>query len=105
LAVDPVAETTATPQGTFFEATISKCPGEIKTRATAGNCYVGSNTQNMAMELYWFFKLQGLSAADANAMGGCVALEVDGPYYLNVRWTYSSCPGGVTACGFAIQYN
>lgn len=92
LGVVRAGETTATPVGTFFEATISKCRGEIKTAATGGTCYVGSNTQNLAMELYWFFKLTGLTAAAANAMGGCVALEADGPYYLNVRWTYAVQP-------------
>jgi hypothetical protein len=88
LGVVRAGETTATPKQTFFEATISKCPGEIKTQATGGTCYVGTYTQNLALELYWFYKLNGITAADANAMGGCVALQADGPYYLNVRWTY-----------------
>ena len=26
-------------------------------------------------------------------------------YYINARWTYTSCPYGVETCGFAIQYN
>ncbi len=91
LGVVRAGETTATPAGSYFEATISKCPGEIKTQATAGTCYVGTSVQNL-IELYFFFKLNGVTATDANAMGGCVALATDGPWYLNARWTYPVPP-------------
>jgi hypothetical protein len=105
-----------TPQPVVLEITISQCPGFIETDASGSTAtHPNGNYCNLRSpngtynSITWFGKQFSVlnSTATANQYGYCWAPEGDanGPYYLNARWTYSSCPFGQSVCGFAIQQN
>jgi hypothetical protein len=90
-----IGETSATPQGSYIEVSVSKCRGVIDTSVPRG-CYFGSYTQNWN-EVSWFFQTGPYTAAAFTARGFCSALKVDATgapqtWYVNVRWTYPGVP-------------
>ena len=93
-----------TPQPVTLEVSISKCPGIIDTN-TAGNfCNLRSTNGNYNSITFMSQSYQTINSGNAAQYGYCWAGE-GGQYYLNARWTYSSCAFGASICGFAIQYN
>jgi hypothetical protein len=98
--------TAGTPDPMLLEMSISKCKGKIDPDVTSTYCNLRS-----PINIYNAITWQGIgfapytSQAKANLKGWCYAPFAEGQYYLNVRWTYTACPGGVSACGFAIQFN
>lgn len=76
---------------TITEYTVSRCPGIIDV--TAGACYYRSPfTNNNGMDIY----------NKEVIAGACIASPSTGPWYINVRWTFATCPFG--ACGFSLQW-
>lgn len=94
-----------TPQPVTINITISKCKGYIDTD-TSNRCNL-VNTNGNYNAITWFAQPYSIitDAASANDRGYCWAPKSDGPWYVNARWTYSSCAFGAAACGFAIQQN
>ncbi len=95
--------TAATPQPVTVEISIGKCPGVIDS--DSGNyCNVRSTNGHYNSIVYLATAYQTINAGTVRQYGYCWAGDA-GPYYVNARWTYSSCPSGLAACGFAIQHN
>lgn len=91
-----------TPQPVTLEISISRCPGVIDTDYS-NFCNLRSTNGNYNSITY--LAAAGLFTRDtANQRGYCWAGD-GGQYYVNARWTYSSCAFGASVCGFAIQYN
>ena len=92
-----------TPQPVTIDISISRCPGII--HSDPGNyCNVHATNGSYNSIVYFSKAAQGIDAGSAARNGYCWAGDA-GPYYINARWTYSSCPAGATECGFAIQQN
>ena len=96
-----------TPQPVTLEVSINKCPGVIETDYT-NRCNIRSTNGNYN-SITWLAKAyQGrggtIDATTASAYGLCWGGD-SGAYYINARWSYSSCAFGAQVCGFAIQYN
>lgn len=83
----------ATPPGAITEFSVSACPGVIDT--TLGACYYrGTFVNNNTIDIY----RRNVGVA------GCMATNAAATYYVNVRWTFDSCPWGAGACGFSLQW-
>jgi hypothetical protein len=93
----------ATPQPVTMDISISRCPGIIDTHY--GNyCNLHSTNGHYNAIVYLATAYQTINAGNVSQYGYCWAGDA-GPYYVNARWTYSSCPSGLSSCGFAIQRN
>ncbi|MEO7742707.1 MAG: hypothetical protein ABIR98_07215, partial [Usitatibacter sp.] len=97
-----------TPQPVTLEVSINKCPGVIDTDYT-NRCNIRSTNGNYN-SITWLAKTyQGrggnIDSTTANANGLCWGGDTGSQYYINARWSYSSCAFGAQVCGFAIQYN
>jgi hypothetical protein len=100
------SESTNSPDPVTVELAISKCPGQVDNSLGTA-CYVKSGVRNLT-DIYWMIgSSSGITNATvANAYGICWTDPSQGPYYVNIRWTYQagSCTGG-GACGFNVQWN
>lgn len=92
-----------TPQPVVLEISISRCPGIIETDY-ANFCNLRSTNGNYNAITFLSAASQSYNRDNASRYGLCWAGDA-GQYYVNARWTYSSCGFGATTCGFAIQYN
>ena len=93
-----------TPQPVTLEVSINKCPGHIDTNyANFCNLRSTNGNYNSITALTQAYSIIN-STTMASAYGVCWAGD-GGQYYVNARWTYSSCAFGAQICGFAIQYN
>jgi hypothetical protein len=100
-----------TPAGTaMYEISISRCPGLIDPTGTSTGagpyCYFGSSNPT-SLSLVWFARSSSTYGALGTlaAKGYCVADETQGPWYANLRYTYSTCAYGPGNCGEQIQWN
>ena len=93
-----------TPQPVTLELSISKCPGIIDTNTTGNFCNLRSTNGSYNSITFLSQAYQGINAGNAAQSGYCWAGD-GGQYYINARWTYSSCAFGAQICGFAIQNN
>jgi hypothetical protein len=104
----------ATPAGVVTEIQVSRCPGVIDPTLSSAQCYtksspgaVQSNGIAIILRPDPYQTPPWVDQASAAALGGCWAPtgDTNGPYFVNVRWTYNSCPytssGG---CGFSEQW-
>jgi hypothetical protein len=93
------------PQPVTVEISINRCRGVIDTDTT-DQCNVRS--LNGAYNAITFFG-HGYDIIDshdaANARGYCWAPDADGPWYVNMRWTYTECAFDAATCGFMVQLN
>jgi hypothetical protein len=95
----------STPQPVKLEISINRCPGLIEDHATGGECSITSTNGNYNAITWFNNAYQSLTnRSTAGAYGYCWAGD-GGKYYINARWTYSSCAFGSQICGFAIQHN
>ena len=104
----------ATPAGVVTEIQVSRCPGTIDPTRTSAQCYaksqpgaVQSNGIAIILRPNPYQVPPWVDQASAAALGGCWAPANDpqGPYYVNVRWTYNTCPfTGSGGCGFSEQW-
>ena len=93
----------ATPQPVTLDISISRCPGIIETNP-ANYCNVHTNNGSYNSIVYFARAHQTINASTVGQYGYCWAGDA-GPYYVNARWSYESCPFGLSECGFAIQRN
>lgn len=101
-----LGETTSSPRAATVEASINKCRGVIDTNA--GFCYL--RTDNPSLTGFTWLERPpagwGVNTDTyAAAYGLCKAYASDGPYYLNMRYTYSSSSCSLGICGFVSQWN
>jgi hypothetical protein len=94
-----------TPQPVSLNISISKCPGVVDTD-TSNSCNL-VNTNGNYNAMTWFAAPYSViqDAPSANRYSFCWAPRSEGQWYVNARWTYSSCAFGAAACGFAVQQN
>ena len=94
-----------TPQPVTLNISISKCPGIVDTD-TSNSCNL-VNTNGNYNAMVWFASSYSViqDAASAARYSFCWAPRSEGQWYVNARWTYSSCAFGAQVCGFAVQQN
>jgi len=94
-----------TPQPVTLTISINKCPGLIETD-TNNRCNIVSTNGNYN-SISWFSKAYSVidTSFKANQRGYCWAPASEGPWYVNAKWSYSSCAFGAQICGFAVQQN
>jgi hypothetical protein len=81
----------STPPDAITEYTVSNCPGQMNSGA--GACYYRSQ----------FVNNNGITIYTKDiGVAGCI-LTGPGPHYINVRWSFPSCPFG--QCGFSLQWD
>ena len=93
-----------TPPGVVTEFSVSKCPGVIDT--TVPDCYYrNTSINNNAIEIFTAPVPQyGWVDQTALAGRGCYAPIAERNYYVNVRWSYGTCPWGAGNCGSSMQW-
>jgi len=106
------ADTTNSPSAATREVWISHCPGVYDSSVLnpPGRCYASDTDGGVVLALNWFESPGSDPASDdvlANTYGICEAYATNGPWYVNVRWTYpdANCPWGAGACGYTGQWN
>jgi hypothetical protein len=93
----------ATPAGPITEFSISKCPGVIDT--TVPQCYYRNTTININQITVYTKPVYTWASQATLGNRGCWAPASEGPWYVNVRWTYATCPASYTrGCGFSVQW-
>lgn len=98
-----------TPGNAVTEFSVSTCPGTIQTAVP--DCYYKSTqgqVNSNKIVIYTKTKPEWGWTNQASMTGfGCLAATSQSggnPYYVNVRWTYPSCPWGENNCGFSMQW-
>jgi hypothetical protein len=108
-----IMQTSASPRDGSYEISIGRCPGVIDSSGsgssagnTGGTCYRSSPTMPAIVSLSWF-EAPGSSTAgtdaQANAWAMCEAYASKGPWYVNVRYNYTSCAYGT--CDYVLNWN
>ena len=101
----------STPANPITEFSVSRCPGVIDT--SIAQCYYRQDQGQVNQNEISIRTLRGSwaneSAYYAAGKTGCWAASSDSngqpvPYYVNVRWTYATCPFGEGNCGFSMQW-
>lgn len=97
-------EATVSPRGATVEITISKTPGVIDPNA--GDFYY-KETNASFMQKQWIERpVWGAKTDEYAAIYQLAkAYETDGPWYVNVRYTYTASNCAYTPCGFVNQWN
>ena len=96
-----ITEASTSPSsGILIEASISKCKGVIDTGN--GSCYLRSQMSNFNSIMWLANNPAGYSQALLDSMGVCNAPASQGPWFLNIRFTYQSCNIGV--CGESLTW-
>jgi len=94
-----------TPQPVTLNVSISKCPGIVDTD-TSNSCNLTSTNGNYNAITWFAAPYSVIQDPDsANRYSFCWAPRSEGQWYVNARWSYSSCAFGAAVCGFAIQQN
>jgi len=91
-----------------YEINISKCKGVIDSSSAGAKCYKMSSNNADIGTLQWLGKPGGTyTQAAMETRGYCYAPEGDGPWYVNVRYTYADCRFGSTAitCGWHTSWS
>lgn len=93
------------PPGMITELSVSKCPGVIETNLPFP-CYVRSTFTNSNVVPIFTAAVPVYGWNDQASIGerGCFAPVAQQTYYVNVRWTYASCPWGAGQCGTSMQW-
>lgn len=74
------------------EIHINKCKGLVQP--TTDGCYINSGSDQLISKIWFTALLPGTkfdTAARIGALGHCYAPPAQGPWYVNVRHTYTSC--------------
>lgn len=88
-----------------FEVHINKCKGLVDGSA-GGSCYGKFSTKTGIYSKNWFTKTVAApydTAAKIQAAGYCYAPPADGPWYVNIRYTYAGCEIAGN-CGWNYQW-
>lgn len=92
--------TVAPPQPTM-ELSVSRCPGVMETNLSP-LCYARSTFANYHAITAYNRLPPGKSQAEI--FDGCFAPSDQEQYYVNIRWTFNSCPFGTGVCAFTLQW-
>ena len=93
------------PPNPTIELTVSRCPGVIEDNLHP-SCHVQTTFANF-VNITGFNRAlteQGLYTQADHAALGCLAPADSAQYYVNMRWTFASCPLGDDQCGFSLQW-
>ena len=90
----------STPAGVTTELAISRCPGVIEPAASP--CYQNTTFVNNNQIVAFIQPVNGWVDQATLGLQGCWAPVNSGPFYVNVRWTYPTCP--FASCGFSLQW-
>ena len=92
------------PAGFVTEMSVSECPGVIKVTSDA--CYRTSVFANNNSIGIYTAAVPQYGWNDQASIGdrGCFAPVGTRSYYVNVRWTYPTCPWGSGVCGTSMQW-
>jgi hypothetical protein len=96
-------QTTMTPPSPVIDISVSKCPGVIEPYLHP-NCKLTTSFINFNAITIFNRLPPGYNNQDDLAGLGCYAPEAE-TYYVNVRWSFASCPYGPGQCGFHNQWN
>jgi hypothetical protein len=98
-------QTASTPPGVTIDLTVSRCPGVIEETLHPA-CRQRTTFSNFVTIVAFNRPLteEGLVTQEQLASRGCLAPVSTGQYYINVRWTFPSCPFGQEQCGFSLQW-
>jgi hypothetical protein len=97
-------ESTISPRAATVEFSVTKCRGVIDTNA--GFCYLRSSNPTFMRRDWIEEPIWGATTdATANAYELCKAYLTGGPWYVNVRYTYSPGDCSYGNCGFVDQWN
>ena len=99
-----------TPQPVTIEISINKCPGLIQPVSNGTSPqYCNVKNTNGNYNSITFINKPVEVVVDTNTanlyLGACWTGDPGATYYINARWTYSSCAFGAQVCGFGIQHN
>ena len=103
-----VGERAESPQPVTIEISLNRCPGLIETDYTTA-CNLRSQFGHFN-RVQWLARPYGGFGENSSpqamaAYGLCWAGSPNTKYYVNVRWSYDSCPHGLSTCGFTLQWN
>ncbi len=90
----------STPAGVTTELSISRCRGVIEPASSP--CYQNTTFVNNNQIVAYTKPVNGWGDQATLGAQGCWAPETQGPFYVNVRWTYATCP--FASCGFSLQW-
>lgn len=95
---------TSTPPNPTIELTVSRCPGVIEENLHPA-CRLKTTFPNFASITAFNRGLPSPFDTQEGLAGlGCLAPSATEPHYVNVRWTFPSCPYGEENCGFSLQW-
>jgi hypothetical protein len=91
-----------TPGQAITDFTVSRCPGVIEPSLHPSCKFTGSFVNFNTITV--FNRLpQGYTSQEQLAGLGCLAPSTE-QYYVNVKWSFQSCPYGPSGCGFSHQW-
>ena len=93
----------ATPARPTMDLTVSRCPGVIEENLPQPTCFARTTFQNYHSITAYIRPLPG-KPSQSDYFDGCLAPVTQEKYYVNIRWTFASCPLGPRACGFSLQW-
>jgi hypothetical protein len=94
----------ATPAQPTMDLSVSRCPGVIEENLVAPACFNRSTFTQFHSITAYSRALAG-RASQSDYYDGCLAPTATEPHYINIRWTFASCPWGDRKCGFSLQWD
>lgn len=95
---------TVAPPRPTSELTVSRCPGVIETNLPVNTCYAKTTSINYHAITAYNRTLPERGSDPALYWDGCLAPAAQEQYYVNIRWSFASCPAGPKACAFTLQW-
>ncbi len=94
----------STPAGVVTEFYVSRCRGAIvpPPAGVVDRCYYRSVFVNNNQIAVFTRPVNGWDSQETLGDRGCWAPASEGTWYVNVRWTYETCP--FASCGFSLQW-
>ena len=88
----------------YYEVHINKCKGQVQ-ETVGDSCYGKFANAAAVFTKVWFTKTIGAydTVLKIQKAGYCYAPPSEGPWYVNIRYTYAGCTSG-PACGWAAQW-
>lgn len=89
----------------LMEIHINKCKGLVQP-TVGDSCYISTTSRKALFDKLWITTFVGRLTTPAliNAAGYCYAPPSQGPWYVNIRYTYPTCLSG-GSCGWHAQWN
>jgi hypothetical protein len=94
----------ATPANPTIEMTVSRCPGVIEENLVQPVCYMRSPNPLYNSVSAYNRPVAG-KPTQSDYYDGCLIPSASEQHYVNIRWTFASCPWGDRKCGFSLQWD